>query len=1007
MDLIAEVKLEIEDLRLRIAEVESVINSLRAVGADALFSSSGIVTFGGPEEPYRAFFLAMNEGGLTLDDNGRILYSNPRFALMTGLSIDAMRGKVFVNFLVITDRTRIAEFFLRRHADACESELINQDGTIIPIRISLTPMDIAGQKMSCLVITDLTIQKRFVAQQYKVAMLNEFQRYETLLNIAGDGIHVLNQFGEIVQVNDAFCHLVGYAMLDLLSMNLTQLDVKRSASEVQGTLNEIINHRKCITFETQYRCRNGIVINVEINATGVLIDNQQLIYCSGRDITRRKQMEAQLAHDVNVNSNLLALSKSLIATPVKIQNISQVTLDTSRILTESEHGFVSFIKPETEDNISYAFTKMLEPFSTHSGLIVFQKNSDAEYPNPWGYALNIGQGFYTNQPFSHPVMEGITVGEVPPHGFLSVPVFVDKTLVGQIALANPIRPYSDSDLNVVEQIAIIYALALQRYHIEQELITMRDVAQASASAKSEFLANMSHEIRTPMNGIIGLTQLALESVLSPKVRDYLEKVNCASHGLLRILNDILDYSKIESGLLVLEEREFNLDAMLNTLRHLFTVRAEEKGLAFGIEVAANVPRNLIGDGLRIQQVLTNLIGNAIKFTDHGSVVVTALLNGMEESKARILFSVIDTGIGMTPKVVTNLFHPFTQADATITRRFGGTGLGLSISQNLLNLLDSHFIVESTPGEGSMFSFEILLNVSPNKVLESEFPIYDPPRKIKDNYAIFTEARVLLAEDNLINQQVASEFLSNLGISVTTALNGREVLALLEKDTFDAVLMDVHMPEMDGLEATRELRKNKNLATLPVIALTASVMADEREQAFTCGMNDFLEKPLDPEKLFATLKKYLQLQTIENNYSPHNFFHQDVINPLPNTIPGLNILPALKLVSGQTEIYQRLLQEFVLTHANDAQKITDAIAVHDFVQAQSLIHDLKGVAGSIGASELMQANIEIEKTLKNFPTQNHDVALQRITRSLNEVIQSIKIVLSENMLLKDNTYEYQK
>lgn len=364
-----------------------------------------------------------------------------------------------------------------------------------------------------------------------------------------------------------------------------------------------------------------------------------------------------------------------------------------------------------------------------------------------------------------------------------------------------------------------------------------------------------------MNGIIGLSQLALNRDTSPEVRDYLDKISSSSQSLLGILNDILDFSKLEAGRMSVENAQFDLDQVLDNIRNLFEERAEAKQLEFSIDVAEGTPRDLVGDAMRIQQILSNLIGNAIKFTAQGRVVLNVSIRQRDPAQVWMSFAVTDTGIGLSEEDKSKLFQPFSQVDGSITRKFGGTGLGLAISKNLLGLMGSQFTVESQPGKGSTFSFDVQLGIATTgKMREvrvrNKHEAGQLARNLQNSASSLKGARILVAEDNAINQQVVKEFLKLSGMEVEIARNGLEALTLLEQQEFDAVLMDVHMPVMGGFEATQKIRQNPKHANLPVIALTAGVTEEEREDTQASGMNDFVAKPVNPEALIATLTRWV-------------------------------------------------------------------------------------------------------------------------------------------------------
>ena len=362
-----------------------------------------------------------------------------------------------------------------------------------------------------------------------------------------------------------------------------------------------------------------------------------------------------------------------------------------------------------------------------------------------------------------------------------------------------------------------------------------------------------------MNGIIGLSQLALNKELSTGIRDYLEKIYTSSVSLLAILNDILDFSKIESGKFVIEKTDFNLVTLLRNLHNLFSISAENKAIEFSIESDSNIPTNLVGDMARIQQILSNLLGNAFKFTEQGEIQLKLELLEHEQERVKLRFSVNDTGIGIAENDREKLCKPFSQVDASITRRFGGTGLGLAISHNMLQLMDSQFEINSEIGKGSSFSFNLWLDVASEAQKENNAAQRSLKKqqgnlslKLHNQAQLLAGSTVLVAEDNLINQQVVYEFLKLSAINVDVAKTGFEVLALLEKHTYDAILMDVNMPEMSGLEATREIRSKEIYANLPIIALTAGVTSEEQQKCLNVGMNYFISKPVNPEELIQVL-----------------------------------------------------------------------------------------------------------------------------------------------------------
>ncbi len=395
-----------------------------------------------------------------------------------------------------------------------------------------------------------------------------------------------------------------------------------------------------------------------------------------------------------------------------------------------------------------------------------------------------------------------------------------------------------------------------------------DKANQSNHAKSQFLANMSHEIRTPMNAVLGMSYLVLQTGLNSKQKKYISIVHGAAESLLQIINDILDFSKIEAGKILLDESEFELVDVLERLPKLLGMELLEKNVVLKIVVDDKVPSLLIGDSLRLSQVLINLGNNALKFTEQGVVLISVSVEEQWTNKLLLHFVVSDNGIGITAEQKARLFDEFSQADSSITRKYGGSGLGLAIAKNLVQLLGGDIWVESEVNRGSDFHFTICLRCAEQHFQKN----VDSKNNLKlnnDNHAksnelnqdqdeiSFKNCCILVVDDNKINRMVARGFLENIGISVDTRSSGKEAIAAVQEKSYDAIIMDIQMPGMDGIDATREIRAlGGRFSDLPIIAMTANAFPEDVERSLAAGMNDHLSKPVNPQKFSQALSRYI-------------------------------------------------------------------------------------------------------------------------------------------------------
>jgi PAS domain S-box-containing protein len=773
-----------------------------------------------------------------VDITGRIIYGNQQGLNFFGYSKeDIDRGinisdifpdsfqKMIKNLKELTTPWQVSsnEYFGRK-----------KDGTQVPIVTHSFATFLHDKIISYRgVLTDVSKQK-----EYEDQIKREKAFLEHLIDSTPAAIAITSPAGIISMVNREFTTLFGYSSEEAVSKNVDDLivpdDLKDEAIRIANFNTSIKNEIK----QTIRKDKSGNKIYVSLVATAVVMNNEIIAHLGiYKDITteRKNQLLQEILY--NISSSALKQYDIKDIYPVIVQELSKIW-DTNNFFIAlydktKETLSLPFFADEKDNFNEIPAKKTITGWVIKNNKSVLLKESDQKLLEESGEIDLVG---------------------TPCKVWMGVPLTVDNNIIGVMCLQdyNDENKFSHDDLYILDFIANQIAIALQRRMMLDNLIHARQKAEEAAQSKQLFMSTMSHEIRTPLNEVIGITNLLLQGNPRDDQMDYIKTLKFSGNHLLTLVNDVLDYNKMESGKIVFEQTQFNLSDFLDEIMRSYSFRSKAKHLNFDIKKSVEVPDNVIGDPIRLNQILSNLLSNALKFTNQGSIIVTIRELKRKGNQSKIEFEVSDTGIGIPKDKHEHIFESFTQASTDTTRHYGGSGLGLAICKKLIELQGGAITLESEPGGGSVFRFALIFGVS-EKGGQSQIA------EVAESYTGLEGKKILVAEDNKINFFVANKFLSGWGIKVTHAENGQLALDLLENESFDLILMDLHMPVMDGIEATRIIRKSENpeIKNIPIVALTAAIMSESHDKIEDLNINDYVLKPFKPHDLFERIRKNIR------------------------------------------------------------------------------------------------------------------------------------------------------
>lgn len=792
------------------------------------------------------------------------------------------------------------------------------------------------------------------------------ERFRAIYDQTDLGVAMSDLDGCLVSANDAFCRMLGYSGAELVGRHIAEFSHEDDVPAEVARVKEVTaGLRRSYTLEKRYVRKDGTLLPVSVTVSLLRNSAGQPSAYLGivEDISERYSAEAALRASeerFRITFESAGAGIALIDPEGRILSSNQALTDLTGFSADEliELNFRDFTHPDDLDADVQLYGELLEGKRERYIL-------DKRYIRKNGSV----------------VWARLTVSLVrsADHSRQSYAIAIVEDITEKKRTELELAAYRDELEEMVRERT-------------EELRGALQIAEAATVARNEFLANVSHELRTPMNAVIGLTHLALGTDLNPRQREYLSKIRGAARDLLGLLNDLLDFSKMEAGRIELESVPFHLDRLLDSVLDLVSIRATEKNLQLSIDIAEHVPLHVIGDPMRLRQILINLAGNAVKFTDTGSVTLLVKKAESDSASLQLEFSIIDTGPGVPAALRPHLFEPFRQADGSMTRRYGGTGLGLAICRQLIEQMGGSIGLDDSFAGGSRFFFTLPFSTPRSGEVIADIPAIDEDRyKVEalDSDHVIRETRlplpgrILVVEDNEINLQVARELLHSFGLSVDVARNGVEGVRKATSGEYQAILMDLQMPEMDGYEASRQIRQ-RHIET-PILAMTAHALESEKKRCLAAGMNDHIPKPVDPDLLYRTLSRWLSLPT-----------RRKTMHTIPETfdVSEFDVPSAVRRLDGDINLFVRLLEYFVRDHRDDAVLIEKALEAGDEKGVRRRIHTLRGAASNLSAREILSVLLEMDRLIEEhgWDAQRLKPFAQRLKNTLLVAIQSIEKAL---------------
>lgn len=881
------------------------------------------------------------------------------------------------------------------------------DGTDFPVAVTVTVIIVRGRSQLLGVLHDITEQK--LAEE---ALRSSERRYRLLADNVSDVIWVIDFAGRFTYVSPSIQQLLGYAVSETASLTLETVLTPESLAVARAHLDQTVAKARAgmrstgETMELEQVRKNGSTVMTEVSYSGMYDESGQMVAIQGisRDITARKQLEEERRLTTQRMESLLALSHM---TDKPMEEITATAIEDAVRMTRSTLGYLATMN-EDESVLTIRYWSK----SAHASCRIIDEplSYPLETTGLWGEAVRQRRPVVTNDYAApNPLKRGTPEGHVPIIRHMNIPLFEGQRVVAVAGIANKPTDYDDSDLHQLQLLMAGWQRIAAQKQYELDLSHARDDAQAANRAKSRFLATMSHEIRTPMTAILGYADLLMDPAISASTRNnYAATIHRNGEHLLALINDILDLSKIEAGKMEITQDRCRLVSLLGDIASLLRPRAEQRDVSFSVEYVGAIPETIYTDGARLRQTIINLAGNAVKFTEHGSVrLVVAFVPDGCHGRPGVRIDVIDTGIGIAADSLPNLFRPFSQGDAVVSQRFGGTGLGLAISNQLVRLLGGSLSVASELGHGTTFTL-----IVPTGSLEG-VPMLENPMETMQESPIkewcvetddLTGVRILLAEDGFDNRELIQAVLRRVGADVETAVNGRIAVDKALQTPFDLVLMDMNMPEMDGYEATTILRDSGYSG--PIVALTANAMIGDNERCREVGCNEYLAKPIDRRLLIHTVAATVDLKAVatrtallrkidSSSLGDLSYVATEASSPtklsgeLPSSIADCPVATTdqgdvlLSTYCDDPDIAP-IIHQFVGNLAGQLDAMRHALAKSEYECLCRLAHRLKGAGGSYGFQSLTDAGKLLEEAAKRHDGDAAIAMIEKIASLVHSI-----------------------